>query len=487
MVYDREKSEIQLLRAHLLAAIPSTPLSPAGIRLAPDSIALRAAVAGLDKELARLEREERLVKRFSATNNEATGATAATADEKNVDTEYVNMTKEDAVMEGTGDDASVGEEWEDAAPTPPRNLQKERLRYEVEPTRATKGEADISICKKYMTELAAAAVARIAAADARARTPLGAIGLVLHAALVESTDQDTGKGEVFRCTGVPDANVIRLLVGTGGNGGGGGGFAPPIRELPQGVLLPPKWEEAEGTIAFRYNCGKGVYSVDSSSTNDATKVYLTLKLLQSKEGEEGVSVTFGTLPASSKDTMKTRKQLWFPLGQHVNLEGFAASKAKNGAAVQPALFYVSLAPLLAQFCSHFTVPPSAKRNEDAAVGMQVTSMHQTPAIEEMKVHPKSVPLPASGVPRGAIHDPLLVQRRPGDFEGDLLPGGPQPGGLHPVLPSGGGSHVGPDHPLFNRHFGDYEDHVGGGFGDGGGSLRLPGVGGGVGGMGMRPR
>ena len=87
-------------------------------------------------------------------------------------------------------------------------------------------------------------------------------------------------------------------------------------------------------------------------------------------------------------------------------------------------------------------------------------------------------------------DPLRVDshtgmgRRRGDFEGDLLPGGIQPG--LPGGPSFGGSQVGPNHPMFDRSFGDddlYNNGIGGGL-YGPPSFGIPGVGGGVG---MRPR
>mmetsp|Transcript_31767 Transcript_31767/g.66590 ORF Transcript_31767/g.66590 Transcript_31767/m.66590 type:complete len:220 (-) Transcript_31767:209-868(-) len=98
------------------------------------------------------------------------------------------------------------------------------------------------------------------------------------------------------------------------------------------------------------------------------------------------------------------------------------------------------------------------------------------------------------IARARLHPPQRQQQqqrgRRGDFDADLLPGGPQPGGLHDV-PPGGGSQVGPNHPMFDRTFGDedgqypgYGDDLGGGFGNGGGSFGMPGVGGG---MGMRPR
>jgi hypothetical protein len=71
---------------------------------------------------------------------------------------------------------------------------------------------------------------------------------------------------------------------------------------------------------------------------------------------------------------------------------------------------------------------------------------------------------------GQLRDPF---RRPGDFAGDLAPGGLMPGGLpgHPNLgPLGGGSLMGPNHPSFFP----------GGVGPPGGMPGMPG-------QGMHPR
>jgi len=56
--FKQDKAELQALKYYLLTQIPSTPLPPNDIILSPHSIALRAAVSGLDKSLARLEHED---------------------------------------------------------------------------------------------------------------------------------------------------------------------------------------------------------------------------------------------------------------------------------------------------------------------------------------------------------------------------------------------------------------------------------------------
>jgi len=570
-MYCQEKSELQILKTYLRTQIPNTPLPPNDILLTPNSTAIKAAISGLDKELARLEREERLVAKFTSNNNNnnasTNGATGATDDANDAvdDMEYVKMTKEDA--EGSSKDADGGvddaamavdinddnekdeEEWEEATPPPPSSpTTKKHARQEggkgEEPSEDNNNNnnmRNLNAQRHRCRELASSAVTRIAGANVKVATPFGALGLALHAALVGLTTDNNAnndKDPMFRCTGVPDVNVTSQLLRQSNAtkaGNGGGGFAPPIRELPRGALVPPEWEEnaantsskatngdaVRGAICFRYKCGKEAYSIDSSGhTNDATTVYLALQLLAvvgSNDGEGDVSVTFGTLPSSApKDNANAlSKQLKFPLGKHVNLDGFTAAKTKNGGGglVSPSLFYVSLSDLLMEFHSFFGMllqPVTAMeptREEECALDMDM----QMPTKNVMGHTTTLTTMPGIAPPtataRAAVDrpfdannnsDPLRIMNsqqqrgRRGDFDGDLLPGGPQPGGLlHDVPPGGGGSQVGPNHPMFDRTFGEddgyypgYEDDFGGGFGNGGGSFGMPGVGGG---MGMRPR
>ncbi|KAL7550630.1 hypothetical protein ACHAWF_013849 [Thalassiosira exigua] len=543
-MYEREKSELRALRSHLLAltSVPGTsPPSPGGgggegggkIVLSPSSPAVRAAITGLDKELSRLEREERLVRKFRAESGEGEPSSAMTAgsgvgkvrsfgDEGDEDVEYVRMGEADAVPTAAAEAAAAGgseggaddddEEWEDANPSPSKRQDRSN----------TSGE-------DFQT-LASAAVARIAASNVKASTPLGALALALHAALLERTASGTagdGGSGAFRCTGVPDAGLVTRLVGddaqgtgrggVGGGGGGGGGFAAPVRELPRSRLVPSDWEDAAkrggdgGTIAFRYKCGREVRSVDSSGRgSDATTAYLALR----RNGDDAAAY-FGPLP--TEGTAAT-KEWTVPVGRHVNLDGFAAAKAKAGGSggVSPSLLYVSLPDMLGDFHNSLGALLPAETKEEEA--KPVVGAPSNAPLEGFAAPMPSVPFPSRAAARAATfrpdvppdgmavdlprrdplraddprRDPLRAsdsrRDRRGDFEGDLLPGGPQPGGLHDVPRPGMGSQVGPDHPMFDRTFGDdpdggYDD-FGGGYGGNGGNFGIPGVGGG---MGMRPR
>jgi hypothetical protein len=195
-MYENERLEIDALRKYLLSHIPVTPLPPNNILLSPTSIALRAAIAGLDKELGRLEREERLVRKFTNENTVYSGcgtAAAATSSSSSTSTavhnttadedvamEYVKMTKEDAEnaiipttattmkRENNVDDE---EDWEEAEASPTKK----------ESTRTDSQDIHEKIAQKW----AFTTISRISKADARVETPIGALGLALHTALVE--------------------------------------------------------------------------------------------------------------------------------------------------------------------------------------------------------------------------------------------------------------------------------------------------------------
>ena len=277
-MYEQEKSEINILKSYLLSQIPTTPLPPNDILLSPNSVALKAAISGLDKELSRLEREERLVAKFTASaNSDAKKNTNNNMGEEDeaADMEYVKMSKEDCtsgVTAETADDVNMDDgEWEEANPSPAKKHQKQ--------DDANNDDAELVRCQS----LASTTVTRISNANVKVHTPLGALALALHTALVELTYNEKADGDtIFRCTGVPDASVVSQLLGNDivakQTKGGGGGFALPVRELPRGELVPPKWEDNASSsnsevIAFRYKCGKEVYTTDSGPTNDATTMY----------------------------------------------------------------------------------------------------------------------------------------------------------------------------------------------------------------------
>ena len=605
-MYEREKSEILALKRYLLNTIPLTPLAlsqssggrdegrvgghgvvgAAGrdvgggegqdeILLSTNSLALKAAIEGLDKELKKLEREERLLEKFSAANASASdslNADGANDNLEDVAVEYVKMTKEDVVnatLDAVMDDSNAmvdDDEWQETDATEAEGAHAQnqlRMRQEREEDGSHKHQ-------EASAKWAASTIARISNDNVKVATPLGALSLGLHAALMDLSSND-GCGSVdsfVRCTGIPTLDTITQFLqdnnkkGGGGVNAGGMGFAPPIRELPKGLLVPSTWEDmatkgvasAEsvgGIVAFRYKCGKEVYSTSAGATNDATTVYLVVhgQTPTPSNDTEDIIVTFGTLPPTSsfQNQAQDKKKLKFSLGRHVNLDGFRAAKTKSGsgvsALVPPSLFYKSLSELLLQFATVFELLPvmlatfgeKDERYQDTTNVEMIMSTNDEAMHEPLPTTLTSIPIAVSATshnnlkdyiyaprpnipPNGAAvetshNDPLRVidshtqtatRGRCGDFEGDLLPGGPQPGlpGMtgapsHGINDNGrpglgGGSQVGPNHPIFDRTFGDdtddylysYDDDgIGAGY-DGGGSFRVPGVGGG---LGMHPR
>ena len=190
---------------------------------------------------------------------------------------------------------------------------------------------------------------------------------------LDEDDDDKGaliSSLTLRCTGVLDADVaLRLFGGVGTTVGEAGGFAPPIRKLPRGQLVPSNWESnsvvpaeedrrRSGFVAFRY------YRVDRSGGGMMTPVYLALQSSFGDDNEEMggiVHVSFGTMEQISngrdnamsevatsgggkegggeKGTIgrKSMSVMTFPLWRHINLDGFKAVKAKARGRVESAV------------------------------------------------------------------------------------------------------------------------------------------------------
>jgi hypothetical protein len=249
-------------------------------------------------------------------------------------------------------------------------------------------------------------------------------------------------------------------------------------------------------VAFRYKCGKGEYSTDTiNAANDESTLYLLI------EPTEQIFVYFGPLP---KQTLP--KRIAFLIESHINTDGMRAALEKSSGSASPLLFYKSLKELLLLFGLEFGLMDAVRFTyadeeedtnimKDESIVDAIGDVDMKPAISL----PKIPTGPAVDFSAKSPIDPLRAEtphtgrRRRGDFEGDLLPGGPLPGPDITQGPNlgggglGGGSQVGPNHPLFDRTFG--EDDVNYGYGDdlgldgGGERFRIPGVGG----LEMRPR
>lgn len=438
-MYEKERSEIQRLKQHILTSLPSN------LGLSPDSVAITAAIAGLDKETSRLEREEKLINRFKAANENT----------DDIDTEYVKMSKDDAAASEV--EHEKDDEWMDATASSADDAQK----------------------------WASMAVSRISSGGVKVESALGALGLVLHCALLE-LNRNNGGGKL-RCTGVPAEDVLyELSVSKGGVKPKvqDDGFAPPVRELPGGQLVPIQWEEGckssnRPCVAFRYKHERGENSTNMSNIDSST-VYLVVE-----QNDDKIAVYFGPL---TKET----KRMTFKLESYINMDGMRASLEKSVPA-SPVLFYKFLKDLLLRFADEFELENAMKVTfgEGAPAAVPVAHVrdeqtNNTRMTSRSDTHGPTVDATPSVDPR-RVDSSHTGRRNRGDFEGDLLPGGPLQGpdfahGPH----AGGGSQVGPNHPLFDRTFGDDVIHEYGddlGFDESGPSFRVPGTGG----FEMRPR
>ncbi|KAL3756411.1 hypothetical protein ACHAWU_007682 [Discostella pseudostelligera] len=548
---ERQQYELRTLHSYLLTILPSTPLPPDNLLLSPNSLAIQSAIAGIENQLTKLERDEKLRRKFMnekgsgnpSSSSSASGGNSAAGnksmktmmkkendDEEDMDDEYVKMTKEDAdaaaatksttttaaAAKSTNDDdddTKMDDDWEETDRRIDDLTDGKSVVQEDSETEQTNTDDD-----EYFRYLASTTIAKIAAAKLHVVTPLGALALVLHIALLIKGGERSGSGSgaaaggsygdnELRCTGVPPPE----------DGKGSGGFAPPVRELPPGVLVPDSWEEsavlkktvdgkeAAQTIAFRYWRGGGGGMLGGVAP---TTVYLTLQLLPSTstEGMEEVHVTFGLRQegqSAKQPQQPPRPHLTVRLGMHVNLDGFkTAKKSASTGTISPTLFYISLSELLSRFDATFSgvLSPIAVKTIETNAQLKLLENAQpvppptAPMVDMFDgVRATVPPTMPFDPPLDSTHgDDATKTRKRGDFEGDLLPGGPlqPPFGIEDNRAIPPGSQVGPDHPIFDRTFGeddyyDYNEDYQYGPGMGGrDGFGLPGL---PSGMGMRPR
>lgn len=467
--------QIAALREHLR----SPGACPPGVD--PDGRAVRSALDALEKEGKKIERDEKLRKKFAAAEEATTKAGGDDAMLLDDEWQDVPSAAEHDSGGGGNDDtlASSGEvlghhEAEMLDPPPPEEEES-----------------------ALGTELGSAAVASVAASSVLVRDPLSAVALAIHAALVSDA---VG----FRCTGIPLEK-----------GAGGGGFAAPIRDLPKSKLVPDKWDgkvrdAGNARVLLRYRkdgVGSAVLTVrlrgeggDSAADVSAAPTSI-------------VSLTFGPSAEAPAEPLE------FPLDRHVNLDGLAAALRRDGRA-SPALHYKALGRLLSDVAATFDlghvgdasgegvssamiVGPPAPLPAPVGAAVGATAVHVPPdgAVPSRPtgtdpLRPSSVVPPIGGImpgcraPRIEDLDPTRGILPGGDFAGDLAPGGivePRLGGVRPGnLPDGGGSLMGPNHPSFRGGAYDYYDDDDDLFPGG-----PPGVGGGgiprIGGTNMQPR
>jgi len=508
-----EKDEISILKQYV-ARCPES--------LVPSSSnAIRVTLTALDEELKRLERDEKLRRKFSgASMNANTNANAnanANANTTVYNTNSLELSDEDmvkvsAICDDEGsmrtqpkkygidekEEESCLKEWQEidgsetsSQPTSMDTSGSNRNgngnghgNTTAAATGSTVAGYDTSNTM-FGANLAQIAIADMNNAKITVSTPTATLALVLHSALRSNI---LG----FKCTGIPDEHsCFKSDVEGTGNGSKKAklnGFAAPVRELSRGVFVPNKWDKlasknsSSGThlVLMRY-IKNGMPASILRVAQDPDGMNDNGSILDSGSGssETMVKVQFG--PAGGEPT-----ELKFPMGQHINLDGLNAASSVDslGMGVKPALHFKALAGLVAEFCQTNDLGAVKDDNDTSGADMAIAMQHAVaippPSVSREKLgfvmertrHPPNV------------NDDLLAvnsNRRhfPGDFSDDLLPSGlPAPDFANPRLGTGmTGNLMGPNHPNFYRNF-DEDDYTGMNNGVG---FPAPG------GLGMQPR
>lgn len=413
--------DFEILRQYILNC-PDVP---------KDSPAVQAALKGLEQEVQKRERDEKLQRKFTTKN------TSSATDEANDNIAMEDDMKAAARAQQDPNTTEDDDDWHDVSTSSAE--------------RGLDGEDYDAESSALGVSLSKAVIVSIAEAQIEVETPTAAIALALHAAL---RSEYLG----FACTGIPENSSA-------------GGFAPPIRELPKTQFIPPKWDEhatrqspaAACHVALRYR-------------KSGTGSVILLVTLEDDGAEKKVRIQF--IPATTLTQEPPNAEgLVVALHQHINPDSFAAA-LKQGK-VQPALHYKRLAVLLTTFMNRFDLG-HVKENDapmEESWNSTVTQQQQQqqPGYTQVQPpnHPFRDPLRIPGqspFPKFAdtfdrsefeveFRRPQFVDQPPqidifdrsfppGDFAGDFMPGGlmdPGFGGGRAFPP---GNLMGPDHPMF---------------------------------------
>jgi hypothetical protein len=365
------------------------------------SHAIQVALSAIDLELKRIERDSKLKRKFQSNvidHSVTLGNEAAKEIPENYETNNTlasNQGERQSVpkSEICDEDNEMHDEWQDLA------QQSESILGDT---------------------LAKQSVAAIAQYQISVRSPLSALFLAFHASLVSPT---LG----FVCTGIPENPSTRK------------GFAPPIRELPPGQFIPPKWQEFSSQheeLRLRYRKA----SIGS--------VILTARTIISKELPQQ-QVHIWLTPSTTEEPLSP--PLAVSINDHINLESFQKVLKKEGS-VHPALHYKALASLLTNFVQSIDVGAIQDSSTSDAPISKLPYVDATIPIADPLSRQYPLRLGRNGLdpstrmqvpPDYNPHDIPTIQvfqpYRPnlGDFSGDLHPLGDKSGNL-----------LGPNHPMF---------------------------------------
>jgi hypothetical protein len=193
-----------------------------------DHPGIAAALQGIDQEVKRRYRDTKLRQKFtSATTTVVTECNTATAMDGDYELDVVKIEIQDPTValqsqtlqtnttteSGKNDiSTSMTDDWQDVTDDVGigNNIQDDNPNHEDGADEST---------MTTTTTMAKKVVAVLAKQKVECCNPISALAVVLHVALLQLN---------YVCTGIPEEPKS-------------GGFAPPIRDLPVGQLLPVHW------------------------------------------------------------------------------------------------------------------------------------------------------------------------------------------------------------------------------------------------------
>ncbi|CAB9520407.1 expressed unknown protein [Seminavis robusta] len=403
-----DEDDFEILRQYILAC-PLLPGKP------EENPAVKAALAGIDSELKRRERDAKLQKKFSGVpSTKASSTTAATKPTSFIEDEWQSIDASDRKHPSTNTTPSEEEEVE-----------------------IINVDDDTGVFGKKLAEAAIAAMAN--RSQAIAKTPVAAIALALHSAMM--SDDVLG----FATMNSTDD----------GTKASNSGFAAPIRELPKTQFLPKEWD-------------KNAKSINSSTQkvvlryrkNGTGSVLLKVEALEQTDSAEEQQICVQLLPANNKEPPS--QTLTFPINRHINLDSMnAALKSPDGRmGVHPALHYKALPDLMNSFATSFDLGSIADDKKASDQPPNSGPKFLSPPVHAtykdscgFQGHSNNNNNPDLGrpiytgdrnIPTVSTAFPPLRPQFVGDFSGDLVP----TGGLHGMPNMGPGNMMGPNHPAF---------------------------------------
>jgi hypothetical protein len=395
--------------------------------------AIQAALHGMDQEIKRQERDWKLRQKFTREREEP--VTIEKINLPPVDAAAPNLSSSAATTKASGGRVKRGsptmigalpDDWHDVSEDQHDSPLKDYTSNE---------ETDVTGLSFLGKQLAKDAVSLMALHQTKTRSPVAAIALGLHAAMLSDP-------LVFVCTGVPELSPSTVI---------SKGFAAPIRELSQDQFLPTDWDKSEKLVLLRYR---------KQSTGS---LILRVEKLSSEGSLKDVTIEISLYPTSTPEPPSS--SLIFSLADHLNIDSWSRA-LRQESSVAPALHYKALGTLLSRFAHTFdlgSVGDDASELNMPYVDTTIRQQQQQPQnfriAGESRLDPPARPAYVDNQPWDHDRTPTIEDSFPGnysrrgDFSGDLMPGGITGPNFGRIDPSQGGSLMGPNHPVFNGGIG----------------------------------